>query len=242
VHLSRFIWYQHHHFQNNFPLPLQWISPYFPLHICSLSKLVYDVILLRVSVWSYHTQTCVSILLTSLFLCNIVEINWLKTITVLNFARSHDDLEAAPKHFLFNIVIYVFLLLGLCILIFRLPCFSALFPQLYGKCQGITRQVGARPAHFQNFCVVLKSFLLFPKFFCCSQKVCVVLKIFVLFSKFLCCSQNVSVVLKNCLLFSKFCCCSQNFCVVLKIFLLFSKFFCRSMYCLFCVVLCIVCV
>ena len=30
-----------------------------------------------------------------------------------------------------------------------------LFPQLQGKCQGITRQDGARPALFQNFCVVL---------------------------------------------------------------------------------------
>jgi len=30
-----------------------------------------------------------------------------------------------------------------------------LFPQLYGKCQGITRQDGARSALFQNFCVVL---------------------------------------------------------------------------------------
>jgi hypothetical protein len=30
-----------------------------------------------------------------------------------------------------------------------------LFPQLQEECQGITRQVGARPALFQNFCVVL---------------------------------------------------------------------------------------
>ena len=30
-----------------------------------------------------------------------------------------------------------------------------LFPQLYGKCQGITRQIGARPALFQNVCVDL---------------------------------------------------------------------------------------
>ena len=29
------------------------------------------------------------------------------------------------------------------------------FPQLYDKCQGITHQDGARPALFQNFCVVL---------------------------------------------------------------------------------------
>ena len=34
----------------------------------------------------------------------------------------------------------------------------------------------------------------------------------------------------------------HNFCVVLKIFVLFSKFLCCYIYCLFCVVLCIVCV
>jgi hypothetical protein len=39
--------------------------------------------------------------------------------------------------------------------------FSVLFPQLYGKCQGITRQDGARPAVFLNFCVVLCIFLSF---------------------------------------------------------------------------------
>ena len=33
--------------------------------------------------------------------------------------------------------------------------FSVLFPQLWGKCQGITSQDGARPALFQNCCVVL---------------------------------------------------------------------------------------
>jgi hypothetical protein len=33
--------------------------------------------------------------------------------------------------------------------------FPMFFPQLYGKCQGITRKHGARPALFQNFCVVL---------------------------------------------------------------------------------------
>ena len=33
--------------------------------------------------------------------------------------------------------------------------FSVLFPQLKGKCQGITRKDGAQPALFQNFCVVL---------------------------------------------------------------------------------------
>jgi hypothetical protein len=33
--------------------------------------------------------------------------------------------------------------------------FSVLFPQLYDKCQGITRRDLARPAFFQNFCVVL---------------------------------------------------------------------------------------
>jgi hypothetical protein len=59
--------------------------------------------------------------------------------------------------FLFNIVIYVFSL-------FSYPDwgFSVLFPQLQGKCQSITRQDGARPALFQNFCVVLCIFL------CCS--------------------------------------------------------------------------
>ena len=29
------------------------------------------------------------------------------------------------------------------------------FPRLYGKCQGITIQDGARPTLFQNYCVVL---------------------------------------------------------------------------------------
>jgi len=33
--------------------------------------------------------------------------------------------------------------------------FSVLFPRLKGKCQGKSRKDGARPALFQNFCVVL---------------------------------------------------------------------------------------
>jgi len=33
--------------------------------------------------------------------------------------------------------------------------FSVLFPKLWGKCQGITRQNGARPALSQKCCVVL---------------------------------------------------------------------------------------
>jgi hypothetical protein len=33
--------------------------------------------------------------------------------------------------------------------------FSVLFPQLYGKCQVITRKYGARPPIFQNCCVAL---------------------------------------------------------------------------------------
>ena len=33
--------------------------------------------------------------------------------------------------------------------------FSVLFPWLWGKCQGITSQDGARPALFQNCCVIL---------------------------------------------------------------------------------------
>jgi hypothetical protein len=33
--------------------------------------------------------------------------------------------------------------------------FSSLFPQLYGKCQGITRKDGARPALPNNFCFFL---------------------------------------------------------------------------------------
>jgi hypothetical protein len=69
--------------------------------------------------------------------------------------------------FLFNFVNYVFLLLCLCILIvvyalFCVFCFHLanchssatltevfrVFPQLQGKCQGITRTDGARPALF----------------------------------------------------------------------------------------------
>ena len=34
--------------------------------------------------------------------------------------------------------------------------FSVLFPRLWGKCQGITSQEGARPALFLNWCVVLR--------------------------------------------------------------------------------------
>ena len=43
--------------------------------------------------------------------------------------------------------------------------FSVLFPQLKGKCQGITRKHGARPAPFQTFCVVL--------YIVCSVSFCV---------------------------------------------------------------------
>ena len=47
------------------------------------------------------------------------------------------------------IVVYVFLEAA------TLTGFSVVFPQLYGKCQGITSQDGARPALFRNCCVVL---------------------------------------------------------------------------------------
>ena len=43
--------------------------------------------------------------------------------------------------------------------------FSVLFPQLKGKCQGITSKHGARPAPFQTFCVVL--------YIVCSVSFCV---------------------------------------------------------------------
>jgi hypothetical protein len=91
MHLSRFMWYQPHNFQNNFPIPLQWTTPHFPPHVCRLSNLVCDVILLRVSVWSYHTQTCVSSLLASRFLYNI-KVHWLKLLQYINFTRSSDGL------------------------------------------------------------------------------------------------------------------------------------------------------
>jgi hypothetical protein len=44
------------------------------------------------------------------------------------------------------------------------------FPQLYGKCQGINHKDGARPALFQNFCVVLYivCFVLFCVVFVCK--------------------------------------------------------------------------
>jgi len=49
--------------------------------------------------------------------------------------------------------------------------FSVLFPHLQGKCQGITRQHGARSALFQNFCVVLYivCFVSFCVFFVCKR-------------------------------------------------------------------------
>ena len=73
---------------------------------------------------------------------------------------------------LLNFVSYIFLLLCLRILIVMYVCsllyilfsssqisffsypdwgFSVLFPQLYGKCHGITRKDGARPALFPNW-------------------------------------------------------------------------------------------
>jgi hypothetical protein len=43
-----------------------------------------------------------------------------------------------------------------------------LFPQLYGKCQGITRQDGAWPALFQlNFCFSMYLFFMFYVLFVC---------------------------------------------------------------------------
>ena len=58
------------------------------------------------------------------------------------------------------IVVYVFLLLPMyCLPILRRGYpdwgFSVLFLRFWGKCQGITSQDGARPALFQNCCVVL---------------------------------------------------------------------------------------
>ena len=48
--------------------------------------------------------------------------------------------------------------------------FSVLFPQLCGKCHGITCKEVGRPALFQNFCVVLciVCFVLFCVFFVCK--------------------------------------------------------------------------
>jgi hypothetical protein len=154
--------------------------------------------------------------------------------------------------FLFNIVIYVFLLWCLSILILRLcifivPTGTLRLPRLrfFLAFSSVVRKINARikPAkmghgpHYYNFCVVLRivCFVLFYVLFvlCCSMYClfCVVLCIvcFVLFYVLfvLCCSTY-------CL-----------FCVVLCIvcFVLLYEFFvlCCSMYCLFCVVLCTVC-
>ena len=65
--------------------------------------------------------------------------------------------------YVFLLFVYVFLSLSmysyccLCILRRGYPVwgFSVLFPQLKGKCQGITRQDGARPSLFQNCGVIL---------------------------------------------------------------------------------------
>jgi hypothetical protein len=65
--------------------------------------------------------------------------------------------------YVFLLFVHVFLLLSMytycCLPILRRGYpdwgFSVLFPQLYSKCQGITSQDGARPALFQNCCVVL---------------------------------------------------------------------------------------
>ena len=63
-------------------------------------------------------------------------------------------------HFRATLTAYV-VLVQFCPIFFLLSLFlywgfSVLFPQLLGECQGITRQVEARPALFQNICIVLK--------------------------------------------------------------------------------------
>ena len=63
----------------------------------------------------------------------------------------------------FLLFVHVFLLFSMytycCLRILRRGYpdwgFSVLFPRLWGKCQGITSQDGARPALFQNCCVAL---------------------------------------------------------------------------------------
>jgi hypothetical protein len=93
--------------------------------------------------------------------------------------------------FLFNKVIYVFLLYH-CMFMYDYPDwgFSVLFPQLQDKWQGDARKDGARPALFLIFCCSMH-------FLCCSMHFCVALCIFVLLYAFcmllyvfvLCCSM-----------------------------------------------------
>jgi len=116
----------------------------------------------------------------SRFFLKCLDSSWKKTnnnhtkflilLEILQMESTFFFINAYMVVFLFNTALYVFLLLCLCILIvclcifivpagnLRLPClrfFPVLLPQLYGKCQGKTRKDGARPALFQNFCVVL---------------------------------------------------------------------------------------
>jgi hypothetical protein len=86
--------------------------------------------------------------------------------------------------FLFNDVIYVFLLYD-CMFMYGYPDwgFSVLFPQLYGKCQGDARKDGARPALFLIFVLLYVFFVLLYVFFCVDLCIfCVVLCIFLCWS------------------------------------------------------------
>jgi hypothetical protein len=109
------------------------------------------------------------------------------------------------------------------------------FSSVVRQMPGLTPQRRSTARILPDFCVVLCIFVLFYVLFVLFYVFCVVRCIFVLFYVF-------CVVLCIFVLFYVFLCCSMYFCVVLYIFVLFYVFLCCSMYCLFCDILCIVCV
>jgi len=125
---------------------------------------------------------------------------------------------------------------------------TEVFPCFFFSCKANARVKPAKTGHGPHssqflccsmyFCVVLCIFVLFYVFFV----LCYVF--FVLFYVFLCCSMYFFVLCYVFfVLFYVFLCCSMYFFVLCYVFfVLFYVFLCCSIYCLFCDVLCTVCV
>ena len=129
---------------------------------------VYAFLLL--SMYSYcssiYSYPCLCILIVVYFFLLFVRVFLLLSMYVYSYCSSKYSyccLCVLIVVYVFLLFVHVFLSLSMytycCLCILRHGYhdwgFSVLFPRLWGKCQGITHQDGARPALFQNCCVAL---------------------------------------------------------------------------------------
>ena len=122
--------------------------------------------------------------------------------------------------------------------------FFLLFPQLQGKCQGKTRNDGERSALFLIFVFFYVYFVLFYVYFVLFYVFCVVLCIvcFVSFSVLFVCICVLNYCHRVATQLQLFVLCRALYCLCVYVYWTTATGWLPNCSCLFCVVLCIVCV